>query len=169
MCIGWCDFYSMNQPCSSIHSNMALHSEAPFVALLCLVHLGIALLFRVLGRTRCIDDCRIDDRVAPHDMTGFHHDAVDCFKECLVQIVLLQKPPELEQRRCIRSIFLKEINPHEFAHGIAIVDSVLNAFVRQDEPALKQIHPQHLFNSLRRTAALSARIIRRDIGHPCRR
>ena len=110
MCIGWCDFYGMNQPCSSIHSSMALHSEAPFVALLCLVHLGIALLFRVLGRTRCIDDCRIDDRAAPHDMTGFHHHTVDCFKECLVQIVLLQKPPELEERRCIRSIFLKEIN-----------------------------------------------------------
>ncbi len=48
----------------------------------------------------------------------------------------------------------------------SIVDGVLNAFVRQVEPALKQIHPQHLFNSLRRTAALSARIIRRDIGHP---
>ena len=99
-------------------------------------------------------------------LTGLHHDPVDCFKECLVQIVFLQKPPELEQRRCIRGIFLKEINPDESAHGIAVVDRILNAFIRQIEPALKQIHPQHLFNSLRRSATLSARIIRLDILHP---
>ena len=86
MCIGWSDFYGMNQPCSGIRSNMALHSEAPFIALLCLVHLGIALILRVLGRARRIDDCRIDNCAALHDVTGFHLDAVDCFKECLVQI-----------------------------------------------------------------------------------
>lgn len=47
-------------------------------------------------------------------MAVLHHDAVDCFKECLVQIVLLQKSPEVEQCRCIRGIFLKEINPDKF-------------------------------------------------------
>jgi len=86
-------------------------------------------------------------------MTGFHHDTVDCFKECLVQIVLFQKPPELEERRCIRSIFLKEINPHEFAHGktkreefLEIMDEIIPweewvAYIAPYDPSGKRGRP----------------------------
>ena len=90
MCIGWSDFYGMNQPYSGIHANVSLHYEVPLIAFLCLMHLRTALLLRILSRARRIDDCGIDDRAALHDVAGLHHDAVDCFKECFVQIVFLQ-------------------------------------------------------------------------------
>lgn len=38
--------------------------------------------------------------------------------------------------------------------------------ISEDKTALKQIHPKHLFNSLRGTAAFSNRTIRCDIGYP---
>lgn len=91
------DFPDMSQSGSGIRANMAL---------LCRVHPGIALLLRVSGWARRVDDCRIDDRAALHDVPRFRHDAVDCFKESLIPIVFLRKPPESEQRCCIRRVCL---------------------------------------------------------------
>ena len=126
MCIGWCDFYGMNQPCSSIHSNMALHSEAPFVALLCLVHLGIALLFRVLGRTRCIDDCRIDDRAAPHDIFD-----IPTFNESVVREAILNAVSH-RNYQLAGSVFIRQFpdrlvieSPGGLPNGISL-DNILD-------------------------------------------
>jgi hypothetical protein len=35
----------------AVHAHVRLHAEVPLPALFCLVHLGIALLFAVFGRT----------------------------------------------------------------------------------------------------------------------
>ena len=42
--------------------------QQEFIALLCLVHLRIALLLRILGRAWRVDDRRVDDRSALHDV-----------------------------------------------------------------------------------------------------
>ena len=41
------------------------------------------------------------------------------------------------------SLEREKASAHEFAKGIAVIDGVFNALIRQREPALQQIHPQH--------------------------
>ena len=55
---------------------------------------------------------------------------------------------------------------YEFAKGIAVIDAVFNALIRQREPALQEIHPQHFFDSIRRTTTLAAEIMRLDEVDP---
>jgi hypothetical protein len=66
----------------------------------------------------------------------------------------------------VRRLFLQKIDAHKLPESIAVVNGILNAFVRQIEPALQQIHPQHLFDSLRWAAALAAEIMRLDEVDP---
>ena len=105
---------------------MALHSEAPFVALLCLVHLGIALLFRVLGRTRCIDDCRIDDRAAPHDIFD-----IPTFNESVVREAILNAVSH-RNYQLAGSVFIRQFpdrlvieSPGGLPNGISL-DNILD-------------------------------------------
>ena len=51
--------------------------------------------------------------------------------------------PELQQGGRIRNLFLQEVDPYEVSHGVTIVDRILETFVREVEPNLKQVHPEH--------------------------
>jgi len=51
--------------------------------------------------------------------------------------------PEVQQRCGVGHLLLQKVDAHEFAKGIAVIDGVFNALIRQREPALQQIHPQH--------------------------
>src|SRR5438309_5103624 len=57
----------------AIHPHVRLHPEVPLFALLRLVHLRIALLLPILGRSGCVQDGRVHDRarrVAPPAPAG---------------------------------------------------------------------------------------------------
>ena len=99
-------------------------------------------------------------------MPRLHHDPVDCIKKQLVQAIGFQKMAEFAQRCFIRNSFRHEVDPGKFPHGIAVINGILGCRVGQVEPNLKQIHPQHLFNPHRRTAALSFGVVRLDNIHP---
>ena len=60
---------------------------------------------------------------------------------------------------------LKEVNPYESAHGIAVIYSIRYAFIGQVEPALQQIHPKHDFDLDRRPAAFPRGVVRHDQGY----
>jgi hypothetical protein len=64
--IGRRSHHGVDQLAAAVHPDMRFHPEIPLVALLRLVHLGIACLVGILGRGRCIDDGRIDDRAGGH-------------------------------------------------------------------------------------------------------
>src|SRR5690554_1792086 len=68
--------------------------------------------------------------------------------------------PEMQQRGGVRHLFFHEIQSHELPHRIAVVDRVFHALIRQVEPALHQVHPQHLLDPHGRSAALSLRVVR---------
>ena len=51
-----CDLDRMHKAAECIDPDVAFHAEPPFIALLRLVHFGIALLLRVLGGRRRVDD-----------------------------------------------------------------------------------------------------------------
>ena len=65
--VGSCCGNRMDVACSGIRTGMDLHAEVPLIPLLHGVHLRIAELCRVLGRTRCMDDRCINNRAAVHD------------------------------------------------------------------------------------------------------
>src|SRR5882757_5391511 len=54
--------YRMHHALFAVHADMRLQTEEPLVAFPGLVHLGIALPGRVLGRAGCMDDGRVHDR-----------------------------------------------------------------------------------------------------------
>ena len=51
----------VHQAAGGINGDVRLHAEVPLVALLGLVHLGVALTVLVLGRARRGNDGRVDD------------------------------------------------------------------------------------------------------------
>ena len=65
----------MDQPGPAIYPDMRLHPEIPLLALAGLVHLGVALLCGILGRTRSADDGRVHDRAGAHLQTQNSQDA----------------------------------------------------------------------------------------------
>ena len=130
---------------------MALHTETPFVSLFGLVHLGVALLLGVLGGRGSIDNGRINYGSALEHMPGFYHYAVDGVKKQLVQTMRFQQPTELQQRSSIGSVIVSIL-------AVTLISSVFCSFIGQIEPHLKQIHSQHLLNSLGRTTTFSAGI-----------
>ena len=79
---------------------------------------------------------------------------------------ILQQMPEVQAGRGIRHILLKKVDPHEFPHGIAVVNGVLHTLVGQIEPALQQIHLQHSFNFNGRTASFPGGVVRHDQRYP---
>ena len=113
--------------------------------LLCLVHFGVSGPFCVFGGAGGVDNGGVNDRAALHHMPGLLHDTFDCVKKQLVQAMFLQKMAKLAQSGFIRNGLRHEVNANEFTHGIAVIDGVLRGRIRQVEPDLKQVHPQHFF------------------------
>src|SRR3989441_4688571 len=56
----------------AIYSHVRLHPEVPLFALLRLVHLRIALLLPILGRSGCVQDGRVHDTV----LAGLHFEVL---------------------------------------------------------------------------------------------
>ena len=63
--VGGCAMDVVHQPGKLIHADVRLHPEIPLIALLGLMHLGVARMVGILGRTGCSDQRRIDDRARP--------------------------------------------------------------------------------------------------------
>ena len=81
-------------------------------------------------------------------------------------MVFFQQMPELQQGGCIWNLFFQEVDSYEVPHRIAVVDRIFKTFVRQIEPDLKQVHPEHYFDPAWRTAALPGGIIRLNLADP---
>ncbi len=166
MHIGTRCFYRGHITRTCIHTNMHFHPKTPLIALLRLVHFRVTFFLLVLSRSWCVDDGRIDNCATPHHLTSPFERAVDSFKHRFPKTIFFQQTSEVQKGRGIRCFLTHEVNSHELAHGITVIDSVFYPFVRQAEPYLQQVHPQHLFNPHRRTASLAAKIIWLNQNHP---
>jgi len=54
-----------------------------------------------------------------------------------------EQAAELEQGGGIRRGFARQVDADEAAYGLAVVDRVLGAFIRQTEALLRHVHAQH--------------------------
>jgi hypothetical protein len=68
----------------------------------------------------------------------------------------------VQQRRGVGALLDRAVQPQKPGHRIRVVDRVLNAFIRQREPRLQQVHPQRRLQRLRLPAPLAIRV--RNIG-----
>lgn len=58
--------------------------------------------------------------------------------------------------RGVRRRLAAQVDPHEAADRLAVVDGVLDPFVRQPEAVLRDVHAQHALQSDRRATAATA-------------
>lgn len=156
----------VHQTRGHVDANMSLHAEIPFVALLGLVHFRIAFAIAVLGRWRRGDQSGVNDGALAHRQAFAGQMAVDFAEDALGQFMLLKQPPELQQRRRVGRRFMGQIDADKAADGLAVVDGIFDAFVRQAEALLGDVHPEHPFKTDRRTAApITLRVVRQQRRH----
>ena len=74
----------------------------------------------------------------------------------LAELVALQQVAELADRRLVRRAFDPEIDADEAAHRHRVVQRFLHRRVRQVEPQLQEVNPQHPLQRNRRTPAVLA-------------
>lgn len=130
-----------------IGPDMRFHAEVPVLALLRLVHFRIAPLVTALGRRRCRDQGRVDDSPFAHHQAFAGQVPVDLIEDPPRLVVFLEQATELEQRRRVRRRLVRQVDADKAANGLAIVDRVLDAFVRQAEALLRDVHAQHPFQA----------------------
>ena len=151
MDIGRCDDRRVDVAASRVYAHMQLRTEEPLVALLRLVHLGVALALRVLRGRRRVDDRRV------HDGPAVHHPAA--------QSVVIDELAELAQRRRVRHALRREVQSHELPHRVAVVDRVLHCLVRQVEPCRQQVHSEHDLYAPRTPTQVILVVVRLDHRH----
>ena len=123
-----------------------------------LMHLRVSFPVLVLRGTRRIDDRRIHDGAVLHRDAAGRQMAVDHLQDTPAQIVLFKKVTELADRGLIRRCLSSQVNAHKAAHRIHVVKRFLNRRIRQVEPQLQTINPQHPLQRNRRPATLFAQL-----------
>jgi hypothetical protein len=86
------------------------------------MHLGIARLLGILGRGRCIDDRRIDDRAGRNLQPLRRQMPLRLVEQPPAQIMLFEQVAEAAHRRLIRHRLAPEIDPDKTPHRQRIVE-----------------------------------------------
>jgi len=145
-----------------IRSDVQLHSEVPILALAGLLHLRVASRTRVLGRTRRRDDGCVHDGTRAQQQPPFFQQASDRIEDRLSQPMALQQVAKAQNRALIRHHLVAQLHPRETPHRFAIVNRIFRLRVRQIEPLLQEVNPQHLLHSQRLSSVARLRIVRCD-------
>jgi hypothetical protein len=136
----------------------AQHGEVPLVALLGLVHLGVAGAMLVLGRGGGGDDGGVHQGAALQQKPTAAQQLLDGLEDALGEPMLLQQVTEVQQGRGVGHRLASQIQPQESTKRLAVVDGILQRLVGQPEPLLQKVHAQHPLQPDRRpTAPLSRR------------
>ena len=125
--------YCMNIPTACINTGMYLHSEVPFIALLCLMHFRITFALLILSGFWCCYKACINNSATMHHKTGFIEAAVDISKKFLARLVCFKHMSELKQGSRIRYLLFMEIYMHKGTHSVTVVDRILDSFIGQNE------------------------------------
>ena len=123
-----------------------------------MVHLGIALAVLVLCRARSTDDRRVHDRAFGDLDAAAMQVLVHGRQQHLAQLVPFQQVRELAHRGLVRRAFNAQIDASETAHRHRVVQGLLNRRVRQVEPELQEVDPQHPLKWDRRSTTVLAHL-----------
>jgi len=126
------------------------------------MHFGISRLVRILCGTRRTDDGGIHDGAAAYLQSAPLQYLADLGEQLLAELVALQQPPELQERRTIRNALAPQVNADESPQCGAIQQRFLAGFIGQVEPVPHKVHAQHALQTHWRATALTLRIVRLD-------
>ncbi len=153
----------MNELGATVHTDVGLHPEVPLIALAGLVHVRVALLLFVLGRTRRIDDTGVNDGAPGYLQPVFLKVLIDQVEQVVAQVMFLHQMAEFTDRCLVRHRLPAKVNPDEPAQGAGVVKGFLDSRIGQIEPVLDEVDSQHTFDSDRpATSALGLRVERLD-------
>ena len=158
-----CDNHrAVSQPRATVHADVHLHAEVPLPTLARLVHLGVARLVGVLGRTRRADDGGVHDRAGADLHAPCLQHLTHRGKQPLAESVLLQQAAELQQGRAVGYPLSAQIDAHEASQRGAVQQRLFAGLVCQVEPVLHEVHPQHAFEADRWTTVAGLGVVRLD-------
>jgi hypothetical protein len=89
------------------------------------------------------DQRRVNNGQLAHHPTLFGQVSIDRSEDLTSQFFGLAQVSKLEQRRRVWSRLAGQIDANENSIGLAVVDCMSNAFLRQAETLLGYIHAQH--------------------------
>src|SRR5579859_3395449 len=160
--IGGCRHRRVNDLGLAVHTHVRFHPEVPVLPLLRLVHLWVAALLAVLGRGRCVNQGRVHNRARRDPYSLRLQVQIHRPQNLFSQIVLFQQVPELAHRGLIRYRLRAQVNPDELAQSRRVIQRLFHRRIRQVEPLLQKINPQHLFQLFRPSSVARLGIVRLD-------
>jgi hypothetical protein len=146
----------------AIHTDVQLHPKVPLLTLPRLMHFGVSRLVRVLRGTGRTDDGGIHDGAGANLQATPLQYLADLGEQLLSELVALQQPAKLQQRRAIRHALAAQVNPNKSPQCGAVQQRFLAGFIRQVEPVLHKVHSQHALQTNWRATALTLPIVRLD-------
>ncbi len=147
---------------------MGLHAEVPLPALAHLVPLRVAFPALIFGRGRCLQDGRVHDGAGADLQPMLGQIRVDPGEEALAQLMPFEQMTKLAHRRLVQRGLAAKVDTDKAAHRRRLVERVLNRRIGQVEPLLKQVNPQHPFQTDRRPSLIRVRVMRLDQRHQLR-
>lgn len=156
----------MDQADLGIDADMRFHSEMLLIVHLSLGHLGVELIFLVLGRTGNRDQCGINDGGALHSQVFLRQHAESFGEDGGRQIVFLQQILKAPDGAFVRHDVFEGIQFGKVVQQGNVVQGIFHGTVRLAKPLLDEINAQHLARRHRRTAAFLPRIVRLDQFSP---
>mmetsp|Transcript_39182 Transcript_39182/g.92016 ORF Transcript_39182/g.92016 Transcript_39182/m.92016 type:complete len:247 (-) Transcript_39182:3189-3929(-) len=135
-----------------IRTNVRLHAEVPLVALLGLVHLGVALAVLVLGGARRGNDGRVHHRASPEHESLLGQAGIDRGQHLRRELVLLQQVSKAQDGGLVghaRCPFKTD----ETAVQRPLVQFLFHRRIAQVPPQLQAVDAQHGLDGERRPAA----------------
>jgi hypothetical protein len=134
----------------------------PLLALLGLVHLGVARVVGVLGRTRCTDDGGVHDGAGLELEAALLQHLAHLGKQLLAELVFIEQTAELQHRGGVGHRLAPQVDAHEAAQAGAVVQRFLAGLVGQVEPMLDEVDAQHALQPNRRASTDALGVMRPD-------
>src|SRR5690606_32722105 len=159
-CIGRRAHYAVNQPAVGIHTNVRLHAEKPLISFPGLMHLGITLTILILGRTRRMDDGRVDDGAMTQHQSVLTQVAVDDLEQRRGHAVALKETTKIEDSGFVRNSV--QVQTGKLTQNGCFVERLLHGWIAVAEPVLHQMHTQHGFQRIGWTSTFAPGVMRFD-------
>ena len=143
-----------------VHPNMGFHTEVPLIALLNLVHLGVAFTALVLGRARCSNQGGIHHGARLEQQAMGGQLGVDDLQNLRTQRVLFEQMTKSQDADPVWNA-LGTANAYEVSVKAGLEQGFFGPQVRQAKPLLQAVNAQHQCKLKWRASRLGYRCVRR--------
>lgn len=159
--VSGCPDDGVHQTGLRVHPNMGLHAEVPLIALLNLVHLGVAFTALVLGRARCSNQGGIHHGARLEQQAMGGQLGVDDLQNLWAQFVLFEQMTKSQDADPVRNA-LGAADTSKVAVEAGLEQGFFGPQVRQAKPLLQAVNAQHQCKVKWRASRLGHWCVRRN-------